>query len=77
MKDKTARFTYLFNSLTDNAVSIVLNMAAELKNSDFKPLDFELDFSNAGDLPPYEISDGARLKRQTETSVMPMCLPTS
>lgn len=58
MKDKTARFTYLFNSLTDNAVSIVLNMAAELKNSDFKPLDFELDFSNAGDLPPYEISDG-------------------
>ena len=58
MKDKTARFQYLFNSLTEDAVSIVLNMAAELRNSDFKPLDFELDFSYSGDLPPYEITDG-------------------
>lgn len=62
MEDKSARFKYLFNVLTEDAVSIVLNMAEELRASDFQPIDFELDFSAAGELPPYEIGeDGVNL----------------
>ena len=57
MKDKTVRFKYLFDSLTEDAVSVVLNMAAELRSSDFRPLDFELDFSYTGELPPYEVKN--------------------
>ena len=51
-KDKSDRFIYLFRRLAGDAVSIVRAMAEELKKSDFVPLDFELDFSRAGDLPP-------------------------
>lgn len=57
MKDKTVRFKYLFDSLTEDAVSVVLNMASELRSSDFRPLDFELDFSYDGELPPYEVKN--------------------
>ena len=57
MEDKSARFKYLFNILTEDAVSIVLNMAEELRTSDFQPVDFELDFSKMGELPPYEIEE--------------------
>ncbi len=62
MEDKSARFRYLFNVLKEDAVSIVLNMAEELRTSDFQPIDFELDFSRSGELPPYEIEeDGVSL----------------
>ena len=56
MQDKTARFKYLFESLCDNTVSVVLNMINELKKSDFRPLDFELDFSDNGDISPYNVT---------------------
>lgn len=57
MKDKTARFKYLFDVLTEDAVSIVLNMASELRKSDFRPVDFELEFSRSGKMKPYEVED--------------------
>lgn len=56
-KDKTKRFIYLFNRLVDDAVGITKAMAEELKNSDFTPIEFELDFSKGGDMPPAEVSD--------------------
>lgn len=58
MKDKTSRFKYLFDVLTKDTISVVLNMASELRKSEFHPLDFELKFSHSGDLPPFELSDG-------------------
>lgn len=62
-KDKTSRFRYLFNRLVGDASFVVLDMVSELKNSDFVPLDFELEFSDTGDIPPHLIADkGARLK---------------
>ena len=33
-------------------------MAAELRRSDFEPLDFELDFSDAREMPPVELGGG-------------------
>ena len=51
-KDKSSRFIYLFNRLRNDAGFIVLDMVNELKNSDFKPLDFELEFSDKGSVPP-------------------------
>ena len=56
-KDKTKRFIYLFNRLVEDAVSITQGMAEELKNSDFTPLEFELDFSKRGDMPPADVRD--------------------
>lgn len=62
-KDKSSRFKYLFNRLVKDASFIVLDMVQELKASDFKPLDFELNFSDGGEVPPYRIeSGGQRLK---------------
>lgn len=57
-KDKSSRFRYLFNRLVKDATIIVLDMVRELKNSDFKPLDFELDFSDDGDIPPHLVESG-------------------
>ena len=44
---RSARFMYLFNRLVSSVVRIVQDMAAELRSSDFKALDFELDISAA------------------------------
>jgi ATP-dependent helicase/nuclease subunit B len=56
-RDKSARFIYLFRRLTGNVVRVVSDMVAELSRSDFKPLDFELDFGRAG-FPPVELGEG-------------------
>ena len=58
MQEKTPRFVYLFRRLTADAERIVMDTAEELRRSDFEPLDFELDFSKARDLPPVELGDG-------------------
>jgi ATP-dependent helicase/nuclease subunit B len=58
-KDKTSRFIYLFNRLVTDASFVVLDMVRELKNSDFAPLDFELEFSDSGDIPPHRLVDDA------------------
>lgn len=42
--EKSARFRYLFNRLKKTACAIVRNVAAEMRESDFTLLDFELSF---------------------------------
>ncbi len=62
-KDKSSRFVYLFNRLKKDAAYIVLDMVGELRQSDFVPLDFELSFTEGGDIPPCQIESGdAHLK---------------
>jgi ATP-dependent helicase/nuclease subunit B len=57
-QDKSGRFRYLFHRLTRDALSIVTEMVRELDASDFVPMDFELEFSPGGDLPPATLSGG-------------------
>ena len=57
-QEKSARFVHLFQRLTRDAERIALDTARELRRSDFEPLDFELDFSKARDLPPTELGEG-------------------
>lgn len=57
-REKSARFRYLFRRLIETARRIVLDTANELKNSDFKPLDFELNFSEAQGMPPVSLGAG-------------------
>ena len=57
-REKSPRFIYLFRRLTHTVRQIVLDMAEELRTSDFHPLDFELDLSRAGDLPPMKLGTG-------------------
>jgi len=55
LEGKSGRFRYLFTRLGEDMAQIVLTMAEELKDSDFRPLDFELDFSDGGDVPAVTI----------------------
>ena len=57
-QEKSARFVHLFQRLCRDAERIVLDTARELRRSDFEPLDFELDFAKARDLPPVELGQG-------------------
>ena len=58
---RSPRFIYLFNRLRETVRAVVLDMAEELRRSDFEPLDFELRFSDGEDgaLPPIEIGGGS------------------
>ena len=56
--EKSARFVYLFRRLEGDVRQIVADMAAELRRSDFEPLDFELDFSKEARLQALELGRG-------------------
>ena len=58
-QEKSSRFVYLFRRLREDVRRIVLDTAQELRLSDFEPLDFELDFSEATDIPPIELGEDA------------------
>ncbi len=59
LENKTARFRYLFNRLVRTAEQILNNLLEELRESDFVPVDYEVDFSDKGnDMPPVKCSDG-------------------
>lgn len=58
VEGKSGRFKYLYQRLAKSAVFVVLNMVDELRDSEFKPVDFELRFSNGGELQPVEINSG-------------------
>lgn len=63
LKDHTARFKYLFNRLCRTAVSIVKNAIGEIQDSDFRPVAFELSFSDGGDMLAITIEEaGAQLQ---------------
>ena len=52
------RFRFLFHRLCESAETIVLAMAEQLAEGDFRPRDFELNFSDRdGDLPSYRLGD--------------------
>ena len=57
-REKSPRFVYLFRRLAGTARQVVLDTARELRLSDFRPLDFELDFSQSADLPPVTLGAG-------------------
>lgn len=58
LETKTARFRYLFQRLVRTVEQILDNVLEELRVSDFAPIDYEVDFSHGGDLPPVECADG-------------------
>ena len=57
-QEKSSRFVYLFRRLCGDVHRVVADMAAELRRSDFEPLDFELDFAKASDMRPVELGEG-------------------
>ena len=57
-REKSSRFRYLFTRLTKDVRAVVADMAAELRASDFAPLDFELDFAADPRLPKTELGEG-------------------
>ena len=57
-REKSKRFIHLFQRLCKDVRQVVFDTAEELRRSDFHPLDFELDFSNAQDMPPVELGEG-------------------
>ena len=57
-REKSPRFVYLFRRLTETARRIVMDTANELKRSDFRPLDFELNFSEQEGMPPVRLGEG-------------------
>jgi len=56
-QEKSSRFVYLFRRLRENVRRVVKDMADELRLSDFTPLDFELNFAEARDIPPIELGE--------------------
>lgn len=56
--EKSARFVYLFRRLCKDVRSVAADTAAELRKSDFTPLDFELNFADASRFKPIELGDG-------------------
>ncbi len=58
MQEKSSRFVHLFGRLRRDVQQIVADTAAELRRSDFEPLDFELDFSKASEIRPLELGEG-------------------
>lgn len=57
MENHSDRFRYLFRRLTRTLDRILDNLMEELACSDFRPLDFELSFSDHGDLPAIVMED--------------------
>ncbi len=57
-REKSPRFIYLFRRLTKTVRTVVGDMAAELKKSDFVPLDFELNFGDRETFPPVKLGEG-------------------
>ena len=57
--EKSARFRYLFSRLRNMAYAVIENIAAELAESDFRPMEFELGFGGKdGKLPDISIREG-------------------
>ena len=51
LEEKSERFRHLFARLRADTWNIVRDMAEELRRSDFEPMDFELNFSDASRSP--------------------------
>lgn len=58
LREKNARFRYLFKRLCVTANKVVENLAAEMRESDFEPRAFELSFGEDGNIPALSITEG-------------------
>lgn len=58
MLDRSERFAYLFRRSRQEVLAVVRELGNELRESDFEPERFELEFSNTGELPEVEIEGG-------------------
>ncbi len=58
LEGKSARFKYLFYRLRSGVMNIARDVAEEFMNSDFTPMDFELEFAAGGDMPPVRVDCG-------------------
>lgn len=56
-QEKNERFRYLFNRLRRTAYAVVDQVAEEMRDSDFIPMEFELSFGDHGTLPSVVISE--------------------
>lgn len=63
--EKSPRFIYLFKRICADARQIVADTAAELRRSDFEPLELELDFSKARDIAPMELGEAGQSVKLT------------
>lgn len=52
---QSERFSYLYGRNLSEIEAVVLELGRELRQSDFNPVGFEVEFSAVGDLPPVEI----------------------
>lgn len=58
LAEKTARFRYLFHRLCTSTYRVMDEVAEELRESDFVPLEFELSFGANGQLPAITLGTG-------------------
>lgn len=58
LKEKSARFIYLFRRSAEDVLRVALDMANELRNSKFVPLAFELNLGDKEKFPDVEINNG-------------------
>lgn len=58
MEDKSARFRSLFRRLCASMETVLNGVLEEMRRSDFAPIDYELDFSRGGELPPVIAREG-------------------
>lgn len=56
--EKSDRFVFLFKRIRNDVFSIVLDMASELRRSDFVPCEFELNFADPERFDSLKINDG-------------------
>lgn len=56
-QNRNARFQYLFHRLRNTAYAVIDQVADEMRESDFVPLEFELSFGDRGDIPSVVISE--------------------
>lgn len=56
LEDKNARFCFLLRRMIRILKSILQNILEEMQDSDFIPLDFELEFSEKGEMGPLTIN---------------------
>ena len=59
--EKSPRFQHLFHRICADTRRIVLDMAEELRRSDFEPVDFELDILSAQGVEPMELGEDLSL----------------
>ena len=60
LADKSARFMYFFNETKDSVVSLIEHLISELSQSEFSPVDFELDIGK--DIPAYKLKVSESLR---------------